>query len=546
MNKDLQKSYTYDHRPDISSAYDLQDWRGQAKSQSKFIQQIQENDKKFQREQKNYLNQEYQRSLNDHEMQKMLQKTEKNDEMNKLRQRYKNYEKFRDEVKASEATSRHQLAYELGQSIKHKEHKRSIERDQDVFQGQNLVKIAQKSLQKEKNERERLLKNYRKEFKEDINTRNMQKKIQEEMYLKEKDELNSMFLQRSMDELDREKKYQEHFVKMNERQMKRNQNLIKHLNRSTTELRKDEIDHKINEGSQEYPQPGFNDSYQDIEFRNSFSRDRTQNSLNERKKVESLKKLQFRKILQDQIRQRRQSNNSFFKIGQNIDSRTLGNTDESPYKGMAMIPGINSTSSFLSKKHSSGIDATIDEHQRKMQKHVNPYFNKMMPNKPIVKRNSSIRMSLNNLREMKPADKINQTRISNNKSSGDIPKPHSYTTSAKKTLIPASKDSLTPPNPHIQAPVNPSHHRRASSSLADPIPAPSPYKNHLKAIQNLSSTDLKPSPSLKTHPTGISQPNGSNVPQNLTVGVPRIRKAPLNFPIAHPKPEFYNPHINLF
>ena len=184
-----------------------------------------------------------------------------------------------------------------------------------------------------------------------------------------KHELNILFRQNADEQIERENKFKERFIKWNDIQIRRNEELIRALGG------KEKNRYAIHESeSQRINMPEISNNHRgsnhttlekeqinDHDETDNYYWDKTQSKSD----LEVLRRKQYRKVLDSQIKQRQSSYDNFAKVGER-NPRDTG-LIKSFQSRMAMIPGINSTSSFVSENHLKKNDQALDEHRRKMK-----------------------------------------------------------------------------------------------------------------------------------------------------------------------------------
>lgn len=186
-------------------------------------------------------------------------------------------------------------------------------------------------------------------------------------------EQNMYFLQRAEEEINREKKYKQHFIKNSELQMRRGEAFVKALDGKS----KPEVIEEGNIKLIKVPNNIMHSSAHKI-MTNSPKLNKTvdqgsnypQVLEDEKTNLESMRQMQYRKALESQIKDRAKSNESFDKIGQSRRIKSQVEISKTPHQRMAMIPGINSTSPLIKTNLSKIETQTLDEHRRKMKKHI--------------------------------------------------------------------------------------------------------------------------------------------------------------------------------
>ena len=238
-------------------------------------------------------------------------------------------------------------------------------------------------------------------------------------------EQNLLFLKRAQDEINREKEYKQHFIKYNEIQMRRNEALVKALDKGDTPVYGEEGDIKL------INIPRYSRSKNTSKLNTkpmSPNLNRTADEIRDDKEyetnsLENVKRNQYRRVLETQIRERQLSGERFDKIGQS--KKISDDVVKSTNYGIAMIPGINSTSPFVQKPLRSGSEQTLDEHRRKMKKFIaSGYGGFTSSNSPYASKNY-----------------INQKRLMNNHSVGSLKEDDKKINRSKRSLSHSFSDT---------------------------------------------------------------------------------------------------------
>ena len=169
-------------------------------------------------------------------------------------------------------------------------------------------------------------------------------------------EHNMMFMKRAQDEVNKEIQYKEHFIRHNDKQMKRGQALLSNIYKKHGHTVTDNIDDKLIRVRQlnRSVQLPHNTSVGDIKggikyidvLNNEYQNMQKHNIEDDSKNIEHLRQTQYKDALDEQLRQKR--NNEIFDP-LNI-TRTQPFRSNKNGQGMAMIPGINSSSSLIQKE----------------------------------------------------------------------------------------------------------------------------------------------------------------------------------------------------
>lgn len=245
-----------------------------------------------------------------------------------------------------------------------------------------MISSAQLSLKHEKQLQSQKMEAYRHAFKEgmlvfnlilDYNQKQLLKTKQKDLDERLRAEQNMYFLQRTEDEINREKQYKQHFIKNSELQMRRGEAFVKALDGNSNSEIVEEGNIKIIKVPSNIMQiPAYKIKSNSPKFNMSVDQAGNYPKVLEDEKynLETIRQMQYRKALESQMKDRAKSNESFDKIGHSRRIKSQVEIGKNTHQGMAMIPGINSTSPLIKSNLSKIQGQTLDEHRRKMKKHI--------------------------------------------------------------------------------------------------------------------------------------------------------------------------------
>lgn len=222
-----------------------------------------------------------------------------------------------------------------------------------------------------------------------------------------------LFLKRAEDEINKELAYKQQFINSNRLQMVRSQALKSKRENEVDKQNLPDV-YSTEVQSAMLPRHGIkvkSKILSDSKIKNGHSLslngpDNAYQSFkqsemeNENQDLESIKRDEYRKILENQIKERATGYN-FFKPNERIRKRNNKSELASRSSGnISMIPGINSTSPFLQKTLDKRTNQTLDEHKRIMKKFVDSSAQKQVLDSFPYNYNAAHTQSNNNLNKL--------------------------------------------------------------------------------------------------------------------------------------------------